>query len=160
MATGTETGESVVTGGATGNWKAGLLGGLGGGVVFAAALTVLAPDVLAVAIPSLYGLAPPPNGLAGWVVHLSHGAVLGVVYAALVGAAGYSGASSRLQVSLGVGYGIVLWLVLAALVMPAWLSAVGSPANPPLPNFDQTSLLGHALYGAVLGSLYFALEEL
>ncbi len=42
--------------------------------------------------------------------------------------------------------------------MPVWLSAVGSPANPPLPNVNVMSLVGHVVYGAVLGVVYAALR--
>jgi len=42
--------------------------------------------------------------------------------------------------------------------MPLWLSAVGSPASPPLPNFALPPLLWHAVYGVVLGGVYAAVE--
>ena len=48
--------------------------------------------------------------------------------------------------------------MLAALVMPVWLGAVGSPASPPLPNFAPPSLLWHVVYGLVLGGIYVGLE--
>ncbi len=44
--------------------------------------------------------------------------------------------------------------------MPVWLSAVGSPANPPLPNFNPMSLVGHVVYGAVVGATFPALRDL
>lgn len=109
---------------------------------------------LAVAIPSLYGLAPPPAPGVGLVVHVSHGAVLGVVFAGIVAALGVD--SDARIVGLGLGWGVVTWAVLAALVMPVWLGAVGSPANPPLPNFAPPSLLWHAVYGLGLGGVYAA----
>jgi uncharacterized membrane protein YagU involved in acid resistance len=106
--------------------------------------------VIEVAIPAMYGLQ---GGLAGWVVHVSHGAVLGVAFAGVAGALGYGDDTAR-SAGLGVAYGVVLWVVLAALVMPVWLSAVGFPGAPPLPNFNPTSLVGHAVYGLVLGIVY------
>ena len=48
---------------------------------------------------------------------------------------------------------------MAALVMPAWLSVVGSPASPPLPNFAPPSLLWHAVYGAVLVAVYASIAD-
>nr|WP_318247899.1 hypothetical protein [Saliphagus infecundisoli] len=42
--------------------------------------------------------------------------------------------------------------------MPVWLSTVGFPMAPPVPNFDPTSLVGHAVYGLVLGIGYAVLE--
>jgi hypothetical protein len=158
MSQATETG--TVTGTATNStWKAGVVGGVAGAAVMAVLVSVMNPPTLEVAIPSLYALAPPPNGVAGWVVHLSHGAVLGVAFAGVAEAAG-GGRSLGRSVGLGVLWGVVTWAVLAALVMPVWLDAVGSPANPPFPNFATPSLLWHLAYGVVLGALYPALDRL
>jgi hypothetical protein len=112
---------------------------------------------LAVAIPSLYGLAPPANPGVGLVVHASHGAVLGVVFAGIAGALRTS--STGRLVGLGVGWGVATWAVLAALVMPVWLGVVGSPASPPFPNFAPPSLVWHAVYGLVLGGVYAAIDD-
>ena len=107
------------------------------------------------AIPALYFLAPPPNGLAGWVVHMSHSAVLGVVFAAVMGALGRFSDSVGATIGIGAVYGVVLWAVLAALVMPVWLGALGFPAAPPVPNFALPgSLPAHVVYGVVLGAIY------
>jgi hypothetical protein len=150
MSTTTETiGE---TGELGGNHRAGVLGGILGALAMGALVLATSPPVLAVAIPSLYGLAPPPNPGLGMVVHVSHGAVLGVVFAGLVGVLGIEGTARR--VGLGVAWGIATWIGLAALLMPVWLSAVGSPASPPFPNFAPPSLLWHVVYGAVLGGVY------
>lgn len=155
MSTTTETiGD---TGELGGNWQAGVLGGIVGALVMGALVLAMNPPVLAVAIPSLYGLAPPPNPGLGMVVHVSHGAVLGVVFAGLVGALGIEGTTQR--VGLGVAWGVVTWIGLAALLMPLWLSVVGSPASPPFPNFALPSLLWHAVYGAVLGGVYTATAD-
>jgi hypothetical protein len=80
--------------------------------------------------------------------------VLGVAYAALVGALDVDTARGR--VGVGIGWGVATWVGLAALLMPIWLGAVGSPASPPFPNFALPSLLWHAVYGAVLGGVYVA----
>jgi hypothetical protein len=150
MSTATETvGE---TGEPSGNWQAGVLGGIAGALVMGALVLAMSPPTLAVAIPSLYGLAPPPSPGLGMVVHVSHGAVLGVIFAAVAGALGREDPASL--VGLGIGWGVVTWIALAALLMPVWLSAVGSPASPPFPNFALPSLLWHAVYGAVLGVVY------
>jgi hypothetical protein len=137
-----------------GNWKAGVVGGLVGALVMGVLVIVMNTPTIAVAIPSLYGLAPPPSPGLGLVVHLSHGAVLGVVFAGLAGALGLE--STGRLVGAGVTWGVVTWVVLAALLMPVWLSAVGSPASPPFPNFAMPSLLWHVVYGAVLGGVYVA----
>jgi hypothetical protein len=135
-----------------GNWKAGVVGGLAGAAVMGALVVAMNLATLAVAIPSLYTLAPPANPGVGLFVHLSHGAVLGVVFAGLVQV--FNIGEPKRLVGLGLGWGVTTWVVLAALVMPLWLGAVGSPASPPFPNFAVPSLLWHAVYGVVLGGVY------
>jgi hypothetical protein len=136
-------------------WQAGLAGGLAGGLVFGAMMSMMMTPVIEMAIPAMYGIEGPA-GLAGWVIHMSNSAILGVVFGALVGASDLSG-TGRVA-SAGLAYGIVLWVALAAIVMPIWLGAVGFPGAPPLPNFNPMSLVGHAVYGLVLGSVYAALR--
>jgi uncharacterized membrane protein YagU involved in acid resistance len=156
MSTRTET----VTAERTDNsWVGGVLAGLAGAVAMTALMLAMgATNVLAGAIPGLYGLALPPNPPAGLVVHLSHGAVLGVAFAALVGAAGFDDARS--VVGAGVAYGVVTWVALAALVMPLWLDAVGFAMAPPFPNFAPPSLLWHLVYGVVTGAVYTGVRGL
>ena len=133
-----------------------MVGGIVGAAVMGALIVLMNDMVIAVAIPSLYTLAPPQNPAAGLFVHVSHGAVLGVVFAGIAGAVGADSTGKLL--GLGALWGVVTWVVLAALVMPVWLGAIGSPASPPLPNFAPPSLLWHVVYGLVLGGVYVGLE--
>lgn len=119
-------------------------------------LTVMMTPVIASGIPALWGL----EGLAaGWVIHLFNSAVLGVAFAVLAGAVGVETDLPR-SAGLGIAYGVVLWVVLAAIVMPIWLGAVGFPGTPPLPNFNPLSFVGHLVYGVVLGAAYPSLADL
>jgi hypothetical protein len=151
MSTGT-----AVDGVTDGNWQAGVAGGIVGAVVMGVLVMLMNPPTLTVAIPSLYTLAPPPSLGAGMTVHIAHGAVLGVGFAALLGAVDVEDTTKT--VGVGTAWGVATWIVLAALVMPLWLSAVGSPADPPFPNFAPPSLLWHAVYGTVLGGVYVAVD--
>lgn len=131
-------------------WKGGALAGLLAGTAMGAMLTMQMGPVIRVAIPSMYGL----EGLAaGWVVHLFHSVVLGAVFAGVAGSLGFDESAGR-SVGLGLAYGVVVWVLLAALVMPVWLGAVGFPKVPPLPNFNPKSLVGHLVYGLVLGIVF------
>ncbi|NLV09455.1 MULTISPECIES: DUF6789 family protein [Halomicrobium] len=152
----TENVDAQRTAAGTADWKAGVLGGIAGALAMGVLVLVMNDATLAVAIPSLYGLAPPPNPGLGMAVHVSHGAVLGVGFAALAQALDVR-ETNRL-VGLGLGWGVLTWIGLAALVMPVWLSVVGSPASPPFPNFAPPSLLWHAVYGLVLGVVAAALR--
>jgi len=145
------TGTRLETG--TGSWISGMIGGLVGGAAMGILITIMLTPAIEGAIPGMYGLS---GGLAGWIVHMSHSAVLGVVFAAIIGAGlGRSSDNVGATIAIGAVYGIVLWAVLAALVMPIWLAAVGFPQAPPFPNFALPgSLPAHVVYGAVLGAVY------
>lgn len=154
----TETRTGVGTALDEPSWRGGVVAGLAGSAVMAIVMLAMgATPVIAGAIPGLYTLAPPPNPALGLVVHLSHGAILGVAFAGLVNAAGVTDA--RTTVAAGVGYGVVTWVVLAVLLMPLWLSAVGFPRAPGFPNVAPPSLLWHVVYGAVAGAVFVALGD-
>ena len=159
MASKTRTTTASRTEALGGNWKAGVVGGLAGALVFGGLMAAMTPMVLEMGIPAMYGIVGPA-GAAGFAIHMAHGAILGVVFAAVVGVGGLERAPAVRQVSAGVVYGLVLWVLLAVLVMPIWLGAVGFPGAPPLPNIGVESLVGHAVYGAVLGAVYYAVEDL
>lgn len=136
----------------------GVAAGFVGSAVMAAVMFVMgAIPVLAGAIPGLYTLAPPATPAAGVGIHLVHGAVLGVVFAGFVTAAGIESPVST--VAAGVAYGVVTWVVLAALLMPVWLSAVGFPKAPEVPNFAVPSLLWHVIYGVVTGAVFVGVRD-
>jgi len=148
MATETATGRSIELV----DWQRGTVGGIVGATAMAVLVSLMNPPTLSAAIPALYGLS---GGIAGWVVHLSHGAVLGVVFAAGWGALDVEGVGAT--VGAGLAWGVLTWAGLAALVMPVWLSTVGFAGAPPFPNFAVPSLLWHVVYGGVLGGAYAAL---
>jgi hypothetical protein len=153
----TETGSEVRSASETINWTAGAVGGIAGGAVMGGLMLLMNEGVIAMAIPSLYSLTPPPSVPIGLVVHVFHGAALGVVFAGIAGALRVDSTGETL--GLGLAWGVVTWAGLAALLMPVWLDVVGSPASPPFPNFAPPSLLWHAVYGVVLGGVYLALED-
>lgn len=132
-------------------WQSGVVGGLVGGALMGVMLSLMMAPVIQNAIPALWGLS---GGLAGWFIHMANSAILGVGFAAIAKALPkYTGSVGR-STALGAAYGVVLWVVLAALVMPVWLSAVNFAGAPPLPNFNPMSLVAHLLYGIGLGATY------
>jgi hypothetical protein len=132
-------------------WQRGVLAGLVGGVVMGAAFVLLMPGLLGTAIPALVGLS---GAAAGWVVHLSISAVFGVGFAAILQRMPAYGASVSSSVATGVTYGVVLWVLAAGIVMPVWLSAVGFPNAPGVPNLAAAGFTTHVVFGAVLGAAY------
>lgn len=109
-------------------------------------------------IGALYGF---PNAVAGWIAHLVHSAIFGAVYAAVVSHSALApwGHKELAGLAMGAAYGVSLWLVAASFIMPMWLNAVGF-FSAPVPAFNPLLLLGHLIYGLVLGMTYPALAML
>jgi two-component system OmpR family sensor kinase len=102
-------------------------------------------------IGALYGVE---NAAVGWVTHLFHSAVFGVAFVAATTNSRLRGTlrSVRTTAAASAGYGALLWLVAAGVVMPLWLRAVGVAA--PVPNLQPASLVTHLLWGVVFGGVY------
>lgn len=157
MATEETTTTAYPTEGRRGNWKAGVVGGLAGGLLFGIMISMMMTEVMESAIPALWGLQ---GGIAGWFIHMVNSAIFGVVFAAIVGYGLKDRVTYGRSIGVGLVYGLVLWIVAAAMVMPIWLQAVGFAGAPAFPNFDVMSLVGHLVYGLVLGAVYPAVQHL
>ncbi|MFA9427978.1 histidine kinase [Natronorubrum sp. A-ect3] len=139
-------------------WQAGLLGGVGGGLVFGVLMTMTMQPIIEMAIPGMYGLGP--SLAVGWAIHMFHSVVLGVGFAILIRTTGFEErlGSNFTIAAAGLAYGVVLWLVLASFVMPAWVGVM-TEMTPPVPDWSGQSLMGHAVYGVILGLLYALLAR-
>ncbi len=117
-------------------------------------ITVVDVEVIQVGVAGLYGFEG--SLVVGWLAHLFHGTLFGVLFAAVVADPAFHEISDqRWKTSLlGLGYGLVLAVGGTGIIMPIWLSAVGGPVVGSLPYLNAATLLWHLLYGAVLGGLY------
>lgn len=134
-------------------WVRGAIGGLAAGLVTGAVLQLNDPDVLRTAIPAVYGVG---GLLAGWVAHLVHGTLAGLAYATL---ADDENVRERARTpdggaALGLGYGLALWVVVAVVLVPLVLDAMGSAAAPGFPFVEVRALLAFLLLGTVIGAVY------
>lgn len=161
MATETQTTTSVGSV-PSANWAAGAIGGFIGSILFGLIMQYVIPaPMLEMAIPAMYGIEGPAL-LTGWIIHQFHGVVLGLAYVALVQFGPLREPAKRVgpAIGLGIGYGVVTTVLLAVLVMPVWLSALGFPGAPPFPNVaipgTLVSLAGHIVF-AILVALVYAL---
>ncbi len=151
MAPETTTPTTVETTEKMKEWQGGVVAGLLGGAVFGILMTLQTPGVIENGIPALFGLS---GGLIGWFIHMSIAAVLGVGFAAAVHYLPSLMSTMQRSTLTGIAYGAVLWLVLAVVVMPVWLSAVGFAGAPSVPNISMTSLIGHLAFGGVVGATF------
>lgn len=98
------------------------------------------------------GSMPPPSSAAWWmgmIVHFFLGSVLfSLIYAYLL----YSALRGSNWMR-GAEWGTVLWLLAQVVVMPMMGSGVFSTHTPAPAMMVMGSLVGHLVYGAILGAI-------
>jgi uncharacterized membrane protein YagU involved in acid resistance len=123
----------------------GVLGGLAGGVVFGTMMQALG-------MIGMIGMLVGSESLAvAWVLHLVISAVFGAVFGAVVAPRVYGWGAG---LGAGLAYGLVLWVVGPLLMMPAMM---GMPVFT-IDAMALQSLVGHLLFGVVLGAVVVALS--
>jgi uncharacterized membrane protein YagU involved in acid resistance len=124
----------------------GIVGGLAGGVVFGLLMAMM--DMIGM-VAQLVGSS---SAAVGWIVHLAISAFIGASFALLLGSLAKTLVPAAL---VGMGYGVVWWVLGALLIMPAQL---GMPVFE-LNTTAWQSLMGHLLFGLVLGIVYVVLAR-
>jgi hypothetical protein len=141
-------------------WRAGALAGLLATVATTIVIAVVNIEIID-QIAGLYGLEG--NIFAGAIVHLLHGTLFGALFAMIVADPPISPDSGRrLLFPLGgLVYGVVLAVVGAGIIMPIWLGQVGytSEAAIQIPYVTVGTLVWHAVFGLVLGTVYELLAD-
>jgi len=146
------------------NWLiGGALGGLGGAAIFGALLWLIDPTIVSEAIPTVYGFES--GGPTGWAFHLANGSFLGIVFAFLVTREPILGTltadvetplldsidpNGRIILS-GIVYGILVWVLIPGVLFSILMTVY--EISTILPWGSVFSLVGHLLYGALLGAL-------
>lgn len=154
--------------------KSGVLGSVVAGALLGALLHVTVGSEYMRLQAALY--VNQPDVTTGWLAHLFHSVILGVIYAAVV--TGYIdpyvdvvvgltqrsetlssafmpiirrfGMAAVVTTAMGMIFGILVWAVFASLAVPY---IVGDSLLR-FPNFDGGILLSYVGYGGVLGVLY------
>lgn len=131
---------------------------------------LLAGFVMGLMIQFIMGITPVigalyvgnPNLVVGWLAHMFHSVLFAIGFVALVSQEPFREYLENQAggVIIGLSYGVILWIVAAGFIMPAWMNAVGLP-SPGIPNFNPQSLVGHMVFGILLGASYrFSLKRL
>lgn len=123
---------------------AGAVAGLAGGVLFGIMMTAMGM------MEMVAGLVESDSVAVGWLLHLVISATFGALYALVLGGAT---ATYGRGAGIGLAYGLVVWIVGPLLVMPLWMGAPPFVIAEP----QLMSLVGHLLFGVVLGLSYRAL---
>ena len=141
---------------------AGIIGGLIAGVVFGMMMQMMTaptPDGSQMPMINMVGMiVGSPTAVAGWLYHLFNSAVIGALFGLVLGRGGlgYGGALAK-----GIGYGIFWWILGGQILMPLFLGMAPFAAlqMAPMRPVAMMSLLGHVIFGGILGLVYAGLRE-
>lgn len=128
--------------------KIGLWGGLIGGFVFGLMMTII--DVL----PMVAMLVGSTSAGVGFIVHMIFSAIIGILFVAtlrpIIASVG--------SIAAGLMYGFLWWVLGPLLIMPILLG-MGSQLSIAGMQAALPSLLGHLVYGFILGITYLFLAS-
>jgi hypothetical protein len=141
---------------------ASIVAGVVAGLVFGIMMHIMTaptPDGGRMPVIAMVGqIVAPPSVTVGWLYHLFNSAVIGAIFGWLLGPRvhGYSSGFGW-----GAIYGFVWWILGGLVLMPVML---GMPAFAPLmmPEMRMVavgSLVGHLIYGVILGALFVTLAH-
>jgi hypothetical protein len=129
----------------------GIYAGVAGGLVFGIMMGMMGM------LPMMAKMAGRSSAAVGFGVHLVISAIVGAIFAVLVG--------GRLRtvgslVAAGLIYGLVWWLLGPLTLMPLFMGmGVGVNWTGAAMTAAMPSLAGHLVYGAILGAVYAWLER-
>ncbi len=123
----------------------GVLGSLAGGVIFGLMMQMMG------SIKMIAMMVGSESALVGWIVHLAISAIFGVAYGVAFGAL-------RPYWAAGLGYGF-LWYLLGPLTLMPLFMGMGLQWSAAAVAGTVPSLIGHLIYGGVLGFVYGRLEQ-
>lgn len=118
---------------------AGVVGGLAGGLVFGAMMATMGM------LPMVASLVGSSSAAVGFFVHLVISVLIGL--ALTVPGGGLLAGSYLRAAAIGLAYGALWWVLGPLLIMPAMM---GMPVFA-VDAASVMSLIGHLLYGLVLG---------
>ena len=124
--------------------KHGVYGGLVGGVVFGAMMAMMGM------LPMIGNMVGSPSAWIGFLVHMMISATIGGSFAVLLDASGQRG-----DVGSGLAYGVAWWMLGPLTLMPVFMGmGLGVNWNVAGMTAAMPSLVGHLIFGAILGVTY------
>ncbi len=131
-----------------------ILGGFAGTLVLTMLMYVGAPMM---GLPKMDIAAMLGQMLGGWSMGMAMHFINGVVIFPLLYAFAIFGRLPGAPVLKGISLGVALWLVAGLMVMPMMGAGLFGTANGGVMS-ALASLMGHVIYGALLGSIAGAAE--
>jgi hypothetical protein len=140
----------------------GAIAGVAGGIVFGLMMQLMSaptPDGQSMPMMSMVAMVVRSKSLAvGWLYHLFNSAVIGGLFGLLFDARVRSTATG---LGWGALWGFVWWIVGGLVLMPVFLGMEPFAAlkMPPMRPVAMGSLIGHLIYGLILGGVYAHLRH-
>jgi hypothetical protein len=138
-------------------WGASIVGGLAGGIVFGMMMQMMmapTPDGGQMPMIAMVGqIVGSPTIGVGWAYHLFNSAVIGAIFGWLAGERVHSYGSA---IGWGSAYGFGWWILGSLVLMPVLLgmSPFAPLMMPPMRMVALGSLVGHLIYGVILGGTF------
>ncbi len=126
--------------------QTGIVGGLAGGIVFGMLMAMMG------ILPMIGQMVGRPSAVVGFLVHMAISAAIGASFAVLFGGRIHRLASGA---AFGLFYGGFWWLLGPLTLMPLFMG-MGLGVNWKIEAAAQMlpSLMGHMIYGLILGLSY------
>jgi uncharacterized membrane protein YagU involved in acid resistance len=140
---------------------AGAGAGVAAGVVFGLMMQMMmapTPDGGRMPMMSMVAMVVGSQSLVvGWLYHLFNSAVIGALFALLLGGRTHGFASG---LGWGAAWGVLWWVLGALILMPILLDmpAFAPLRMPPMRPVAMGSLVGHLVYGLILGVVFVRLR--
>jgi hypothetical protein len=141
---------------------AGVIAGLAAGIVFGIMMQMMTaptPEGDRVSMMMMVAMVVRSKSIAiGWAYHLFNSALFGAIFGWLLGARTND---YRAGAVWGLAYGIFWWVLGALILMPVLLGmpAFASLRMAPMRPVAMGSLVGHIIWGVILGELYVRLRK-
>ncbi len=126
--------------------KLGAYGGFAGGLIFGAMMGMMGM------LPMIGSMVGQPTAAAGFAVHMVNSVIIGAGFAILLGR--FVG-GTRSGVGVGLAYGGAWWFLGPLTLMPLFMGmGFGVNWNAAAAAAMLPSLVGHLMFGGVLGLVY------
>lgn len=115
------------------------------------------------AVGAMYNLGEPSIAI-GWAAHMVHSVIFGAVFGMATEVDplhSWMEESLPTATAVGIGFAMVLYLVNIMFIWPFWLGTVGfEPAMSwSIPYTPVKPVLGHLVFGVILGSVFHLLVD-
>jgi uncharacterized membrane protein YagU involved in acid resistance len=140
----------------------GALAGIGGGLAFGLLMQMMlapTPDGGQMPMMAMVAMVVRSDSLVvGWLYHLFNSAVIGALFGFLLGSRVHSAATG---LAWGAAWGVIWWVLGGLILMPMLLAMEPFAAlrMPEMRPVAMGSLVGHLLYGVILGWLFVQLRR-